>query len=102
MIAPVPVHCFSITFFSSSRFDKVKQSAFVYKILRFLKVSDVCSLKDPIDSLFGSSLYTWLKLASYRGSKGAWVYPLAHCCVKPPRTVSSILVELTIVVWLFA
>ena len=87
---------------SSSRFDKVKQSAFVYKILKFLKVSNVCSLKDPIDSLFGSSLYTWLKLASYRGSKGAWVYPVAPCCVKPPSTVSSILVELTIVVWLYA
>ena len=41
---------------SSSRFDKVKQSAFVYKILKILKVSNVCSLKDPIDSLFGSSL----------------------------------------------
>ena len=87
---------------SSSRFDKVKQSAFVYKILKFLKVFNVCSLKDPIDSLFGSSLYTWLKLASYRGSKGAWVYPVAPCCVKPPSTVSSILVELTIVVWLYA
>ena len=88
--------------FSSSCFGKVKQSAFVYKILKFLKVSEVCSLKDPIDSLFGSSLYTWLKLASYRGSKGAWVYPLVPCCVKPPSTVSSILVELTIVVWLYA
>ena len=32
--------------FSSSRFDKVRQSAFVYKILKFLKVSNVCSLKD--------------------------------------------------------
>ena len=92
---------FIITF-SFSRFDKMKQSAFVYKILNFSKVADVCSFKDPIDSSFGSSLYTWLKLAFYRGSKGAWVYPLAPCCVKPPRTVSSILVELTIVVWLYA
>ena len=91
-----------IIIFSSSRFDKVKQSAFLYKILNFLKVSEVCSLKDPIGSLFGSFLYTWLKHASYRGSMGAWVYPLAPCCVKLPNTVSFILVELTIVVWLYA
>ena len=30
------------------------------------------------------------------------MYPVAPYCVKPPSTVSSILVELTIVVWLYA
>ena len=47
--------------FNSFFFDRERQSALVYKIFNQLKLC-ICTLKDPIESVFGS-VFTWVKLA---------------------------------------
>ena len=48
--------------FNSSFFDRERQSAFVYKIFKQLKLS-FCTLKVPVVSVFGF-VFTGIKLAS--------------------------------------